>query len=556
MLTTILFDLDGTLLPMDQEEFIKSYFNKLAVKLAPYGYEADSLVSAIWQGIDAMVMNDGSRTNEECFWDSFASRFGAKVYTHKFIFEEFYLNEFQEVAKSCGFTSKAKDTVDVMRRAGYQIALATNPVFPAVATESRIRWAGLDPSDFVWYTTYENCRHCKPNPEYYRDVLSHLNVTPEECLMVGNDVAEDMIAAALGMPVFLLTDCLINKMEADLNQYPHGGFSELITYIPREFGLPIQREQPIEKNTARMMAAEEPAAPPEPAAPEKIRIITDSASDIIDTDREDLTVLPLTIRFGDTEYQDGVNLSREEFYEKLIEEEELPQTSQLTPYDFSTAYEEAKAAGETVIVITMSAKLSGTYQSALLAAQDYDGMVYVVDSANVTVGEHALVEYALRLVDSGLEAVSIVSRLEADKNRIRLVALLDTLEYLKKGGRISAAAAMVGGVLNIKPVIAIEHGEVAMLGKARGSRQGNNLLVQQIEAAGGIDFSMPYFLGYTGLSDALLQKYIWDSETLWKDGVENLSFTLVGGAIGTHVGPGAIAVAFFAKEEGTNKTEE
>lgn len=548
MLTTILFDLDGTLLPMDQEEFVKSYFNKLAIKLAPYGYEADSLIAAIWQGIDAMVMNNGSRTNEECFWDSFASRFGAKVYTHKFIFEEFYLNEFQEVAKSCGFTSKAKDTVDVLRKAGYQIALATNPVFPAVATESRIRWAGLDPSDFAWYTTYENCRHCKPNPEYYREVLEHLQVSPEECLMVGNDVAEDMIAASLGMPVFLLTDCLINKMDADLNQYPHGGFSELITYIPREFGLPIQREQPVRTPVNQAADTPEPAVP-EAAVPEKIRIITDSASDITDIDREDLTVLPLTVRFGDAEYQDGVNLSREEFYEKLIEEEELPQTSQLTPYNFSDVYKKAKAAGETVIVITMSAKLSGTNQSALLAAQDYEDMVYVVDSANVTVGEHALVEYALRLVDSGLDAASIVSRLEADKHRIRLIALLDTLEYLKKGGRISAAVAMVGGVLNIKPVVAIEQGEVAMLGKARGSRQGNNLLVQQIESAGGIDFSMPYYLGYTGLSDVLLQKYIWDSEALWKDGVENLSFTLVGGAIGTHVGPGAIAVAFFAQKQ-------
>lgn len=549
MLTTILFDLDGTLLPMDQDIFVKSYFNKLAEKLSPYGYESEALFSAIWQGIDAMVMNDGSLTNEERFWDSFAKSFGSKVYAHKSVFEDFYQNEFQEVAKACGFTSKAKDVVDVMRKAGYRIALATNPVFPAIATESRIRWAGLDPSDFVWYTTYENCRHCKPNPDYYREVLEHLKVSPEECLMVGNDVAEDMIAAALGMPVFLLTDCLINKMDADLTQYPHGGFSELITYIPREFGLPIQREQPVREPLRQAAATAEPVPEPEPKAPEKIRIITDSASDITDTDRDDLTVLPLTVRFGETEYQDGVNLSREDFYEKLIEEEELPQTSQLTPYDFAAVYKKAKADGETVIVITMSAKLSGTNQSALLAAQDYEDMVYVVDSANVTVGEHALVEYALRLVDEGLDASSIVSKLEAAKSRIHLIALLDTLEYLKKGGRISAAVAMVGGVLNIKPVIAIEQGEVAMLGKARGSRQGNNLLAQQIEAAGGIDFSMPYYLGYTGLSDALLQKYIWDSQALWKDGVDSLSFTLVGGAIGTHVGPGAIAVAFFAQKQ-------
>ena len=277
-----------------------------------------------------------------------------------------------------------------------------------------------------------------------------------------------------------------------------------------------------------------------------IRIVTDSASDIANGERNDVTVLPLKLRFGDEEFMDGVDISHKEFYEKLIETEELPITSQATPYDYEEVYKEAAAAGDTLIVITLSSKLSGTYQSAVIAAADYDN-IYIVDSENVTVGEHVLVELALRLKDSGMEAKDIAEQLEREKKKIRLVALLDTLEYLKKGGRISKTAAVAGSLLSIKPVIAIENGEVVMLGKARGSRHGNNLLVEKIKESGGIDFEKPHILGYTGLSDALLRKYIADSEALWRDEVERLEITSVGAAIGTHVGPGAIAVAFFAQ---------
>lgn len=277
-----------------------------------------------------------------------------------------------------------------------------------------------------------------------------------------------------------------------------------------------------------------------------IRIVTDSASDITDNVRSDITVLPLKVRFGDEEFMDGVDISHQEFYEKLVENEELPITSQATPYDFEKVYQKAAKSQETLIVITLSSKLSGTYQSAVMAAADYDN-VYTVDSENVTVGEHALIELALRLKDSGMPAEEIVGALEREKKKIRLVALLDTLEYLKKGGRISKATAMAGSLLSIKPVIAIEHGEVVMLGKARGSKHGNNLLVQKIDESGGIDFEKPYILGYTGLSDALLTKYVADSEALWRGNANHLEITSVGAAIGTHVGPGAIAVAFFAK---------
>ena len=277
-----------------------------------------------------------------------------------------------------------------------------------------------------------------------------------------------------------------------------------------------------------------------------IQIITDSASDIVDSARDDLTVLPMTITFGETEYLDGVNLSHNEFYEKLVECDDLPTTSQIPPYNFSQAMRRAVEAGDTAIVITLSSKLSGTYQSACVAAAEFEGKVCVVDSENVTVGERALIEYALTLKDSGMEILDIVATLEKSKKNIQLIALLDTLEYLKKGGRISKTVAFAGNVLSIKPVVGVVDGEVAMLGKARGSKHGNNLLAEQIQKVGGIDFSKPYFLGYTGLSDALIQKYIADSKALWNEAVEGLHVATVGGTIGTHVGPGAIAVAFFS----------
>ena len=277
-----------------------------------------------------------------------------------------------------------------------------------------------------------------------------------------------------------------------------------------------------------------------------IRIVTDSASDIPQDTREDLTILPMHVYFGEKEFLDGVNLSHRQFYELLIESEELPKTSQIPPYEFEEVYERATAAGEQVIVITISSKLSGTCQSARVAAQDYEGQVYVVDSLNATLGERCLIDYALRLKDQGKTAEEIVAELEQARKRIRLLALLDTLEYLKKGGRISKSVAMVGGMLSIKPVVSVVDGEVIMVGKARGSKNGNNLLVQEIEKAGGVDFDMPYYLGYSGLDDHLLQKYIEDSKALWEGHVEHLDTTSVGGTIGTHVGPGAITVVFFA----------
>ena len=276
----------------------------------------------------------------------------------------------------------------------------------------------------------------------------------------------------------------------------------------------------------------------------KTRIIADSSADLMNEVKERVTFVPLTISFDGVEYKDGETIDHKSFYEKLIESDVLPTTSQATPFEFEKKFREVEKAGESAVVITISSKLSGTYQSAMIAAEDFEN-IYVVDGDTATVGGGILVEYALQLADQGLEAKEIVEKLEEAKERVIIVALVDTLEYLKKGGRISSTAAFAGTVLNIKPVISLVHGTINMLGKARGSKQGNNLLVQEIERAGGADFSKPVLLGYTGISDALLQKYIEDSKGIWEGNLDEIRYTTIGSAIGTHVGPGAIAVAFF-----------
>ena len=227
MVKAVLFDLDGTLLPMDQDEFVKAYFRLLAKKLAPYGYEPDKLVKAVWHGTGAMIQNDGSCTNEVVFWNDFTNIFGEQARAHEPVFAEYYEKDFQQVKNSCGYTPKAAEIVRSLKAAGIRVALATNPVFPAIATESRIRWAGLEPEEFELYTTYENIGFCKPNLDYYREILRRMELDAADCLMVGNDVDEDMVAGKLGMEVFLLTDHLINKSGTDINAFPHGSFDDL-----------------------------------------------------------------------------------------------------------------------------------------------------------------------------------------------------------------------------------------------------------------------------------------------------------------------------------------
>lgn len=280
-----------------------------------------------------------------------------------------------------------------------------------------------------------------------------------------------------------------------------------------------------------------------------VRIIVDSACDLTAEQAEKLNTvfLPLKTIFGEKEYLDGITISPKEFYEKLIESDTLPTTSQIPPHEFESVYKEVKDTGDTAVVITLSSKLSGTCQSARIARDGYEDCVWVVDSENVCIGEQILVLYACQLRDTGASAPAIADLLEQRKNEIRVVALLDTLEYLKRGGRISGAAALAGNLLSIKPVVAVVDGEVAVLGKARGSKNGSNMLREEISKSGGIDFHMPFRLGYTGLDDSLLQKYIADNADVWKTAVSELPVSTIGSTIGTHVGPGAIAVAYFAR---------
>lgn len=231
MIKAVLFDLDGTLLPMDNDEFTKYYFSLLCKKLAPLGYEPDKVVDTIWKGTYAMIKNTGEYTNEEAFWKVFASLMGEEALKDRPIFDDFYRNEFNGAKAVCGYNQKLVDLVKELKEKGYRVVLATNPLFPSVATENRIHWAGFEPSDFELYTTYENINFCKPNPDYYREVLRRIGCTPEECIMVGNDVSDDMVAKQLGMDVFLLTDHLLNKKNEDISVYPQGDADALKKYL-------------------------------------------------------------------------------------------------------------------------------------------------------------------------------------------------------------------------------------------------------------------------------------------------------------------------------------
>ena len=278
-----------------------------------------------------------------------------------------------------------------------------------------------------------------------------------------------------------------------------------------------------------------------------VKFIIDSGADYLPAECAEKGVihLPLKVLFGNTEYRDGVDLSHKEFYEKLVESDVLPTTSQVSPAEFQAAMEQVVSQGDDAVVITLSSQLSGTYQSACIAAEEYEGRVFVVDSLSVSLGQRILLQQGLRLRDRGLSAAELAEALDEEKKKIRVMALVDTLEYLKKGGRIGAATALAGSLLSIKPVIALENGSVVMVGKARGSKQGNNLLRQLVEKCGGIDFTRPFCVAYSGLSDSMMNKYIIDSAELFRGHERDVQTATIGSAIGTHAGPGAVAVAFY-----------
>lgn len=276
-----------------------------------------------------------------------------------------------------------------------------------------------------------------------------------------------------------------------------------------------------------------------------VRIIVDSTADLLPKIRQQVQVVPLTVHFGDEEYVDGVTITHKEFYEKLVTGDAMPSTSQASPAAFQKEFEKVSKAGDSAVVITVASKLSGTYQSACIAAGDYEN-IYVVDSESVAIGSGILTERALDMVCRGLDAAQIAQKLEEEKQRIRVLAVVDTLEYLKRGGRVSKAVAFAGGLLNIKPVLGIVRGEILMLGKARGLKQANSVLAEEVAKTGGVDFHKPVLLGYTGAEDTAMLRYMEDSRALWEP-AGDVRYTMIGSVIGTHAGPGAVAVAYFAK---------
>lgn len=277
------------------------------------------------------------------------------------------------------------------------------------------------------------------------------------------------------------------------------------------------------------------------------RIIVDSTVDMAERYAKKAIVVPLSLHFGEETFIDGVTIDRKRFYERLVESDILPTTSQPSPAAFGDVFDEVTAAGDSAVVLTVSSKLSGTFQSANIAAEKYDN-IFVVDTRSASIGSGILAEYAIDCAERGMPAKELAACLEQKRNDVAVIALLNTLEYLKKGGRISKTVAFAGSLLGIHPVITMENGEVALVGKARGSKQGNNLLVQKIEQSGGVDFSNPILLGYTGLDDTLLKKYVEDSKHIWEDGIGALDSVCVCSVIGTYGGPGAVIAAFFKKD--------
>ena len=274
-----------------------------------------------------------------------------------------------------------------------------------------------------------------------------------------------------------------------------------------------------------------------------VKIIVDSTADLQPQQKARVRVVPLTVNFGQEEFVDGVTITHREFYEKLATCEALPTTSQATPAAFDRVFSQVAADGDSAVVLTLASALSGTYQSAMIAASEYEN-IHVVDSGSVAIGIGILTQRALELADEGLEAPEIARILTQEAQKIRIVAILDTLEYLKKGGRVSKTVAFAGALLNIKPIISVAEGQIGMLAKARGTKQGNKLMMSQIEAMGA-DLSRPVMLGFTGVSDEAMKTYLADSAAFWGDAAGD--YTMIGSVIGTHAGPGAVAAAFFQK---------
>lgn len=280
-----------------------------------------------------------------------------------------------------------------------------------------------------------------------------------------------------------------------------------------------------------------------------VRIMTDSASDISQERAKEwgIKVLPLKVRFGEEEFLDGVTLKGQEFYHKLVETDVVPKTSQISPYEYEEEFKAAQEAGDDLIYFCLSSGVSGSYQSACIAAQDYEENVQVVDTKQFCISEFIIVQRAVQMRDEGMGAKELVEKIGEEMKKAHVISVFDTLEYLKLGGRLSSAAAFAGNLLMIKPVITIENGEVKVIGKARGSRNSHNMLMEFVNKTGGIDFTRPICLAYSGFNDDVLKKYVEDSKVLYEGNEDKLQYATVGATIGTYSGPGAIALAYFEK---------
>ena len=280
-----------------------------------------------------------------------------------------------------------------------------------------------------------------------------------------------------------------------------------------------------------------------------IKLMIDSGSDITAKEAKELGIimLPIEVQFSDEQYYDGVDLLPSEFYEKLVQAKELPHTSLINEYRWHEAYEKATSNGDEVVAIVLSSKLSGTFKCAKDAAKDFEGKVHVVDSMNATLGQRLLAQYALRLIDEGKTAQEIVDLIEEKKPKLHIYAMIDTLKYLKKGGRISATTAFFGELLGIKPIAAMIDGEVKVIGKEKGSKKSNLTLKSHVEKTGGIDFSMPYGILWTGNDTTLRDKFIKDCSSLWSEDSDKIQMHMMGCTIGTHIGPGTFGIVYFEK---------
>lgn len=280
-----------------------------------------------------------------------------------------------------------------------------------------------------------------------------------------------------------------------------------------------------------------------------IKLIIDSTSDFTYEEANDLGLvyLPITVSFGDIELKEGIDISKSEFYNRMIDGNLLPKTSQITPFQYTEAIDKVLENGDTPVIITLSSNLSGTYSSAMIAASNYDN-VYVVDSENASIGEKILILYAINEIKNGCNnPEELVDKINQKKKKIGIFFLVDTLTYLQKGGRISKFSSLTGNLLSVKPLLTLVDNEIVVAAKSRGFNKGHLILKDKIEERGYIDYNQPFLLAYSGDDISVLDKYIGKYEDIFNTNIKNIPIVQIGSSVGTHLGPNSVGVAFFYK---------